>query len=61
MLPWCDTAHITRIDRQYEADTYLPDLDRDPAWRMTADSDEQTYFDIAYTFCKYERVLDNFY
>ncbi len=39
----------------------MPDLDRDPAWRMTADSDEQTYFDIAYTFCKYERVLDNFY
>ena len=61
LLPWCDTAHITRIDRQYEADAYLPDLDRDPAWCMTADSDEQTYFDIAYTFCKYERVLDNFY
>lgn len=61
MLPWCDTAHITRIDRRYEADAYFPDLDRDPDWRMTADSEEQTYFDIAYTFCKYERVLDKFY
>lgn len=56
LLPWCDTAQITRIDQRYEADAYFPDLDRDPDWRMTADSEEQTYFDIAYTFCKYERI-----
>lgn len=55
MLPYCDTAHVTKIDREYEADTYFPDLDRDPEWEITADSDEQTYFDIAYTFLKYER------
>lgn len=56
MLPYCDTAHVTRIDRKYEADAYFPDLDRDPEWKITADSDEQTYFDIAYTFLKYERI-----
>lgn len=55
LLPWCDTAHVTRIDQNYEADAFFPDLDRDPCWKMTADSDEQTYFDIAYTFCRYER------
>ncbi len=55
MLPYCDTAHVTKIDREYEADTYFPNLDRDPEWEITADSDEQTYFDIAYTFCRYER------
>ncbi len=55
MLPYCDTAHVTKIDREYEADTYFPNLDRDPEWEITADSDEQTYFDIAYTFLKYER------
>lgn len=55
MLPYCDTAHVTKIDRQYEADTYFPNLDRDPEWEITADSEEQTYFDIAYTFCRYER------
>ncbi len=56
MLPYCDTAHVTRIDRAYEADTYFPDLDRDPQWKIVADSDEQTYFDIAYTFLKYQRI-----
>lgn len=55
LLPYCDTAHVTKIDHVYEADTYFPNLDKDPEWEITADSDEQTYFDIAYTFLKYER------
>ncbi len=55
LLPYCDTAHITMIDHVYEADAHFPNLDRDPEWEITADSDEQTYFDIAYTFLKYER------
>lgn len=55
LLPYCDTAHITKIDQAYEADAYFPDLDADPAWEITADSEEQTYFDIAYTFLRYER------
>ena len=58
MLPYCDTAHITRIDYSYEADAFLPDLDKDPAWVITADSDEQTYFDIAYRFVRYERIKE---
>ncbi|HAB94038.1 MAG TPA: diacylglycerol kinase [Lachnospiraceae bacterium] len=55
MLPYCDTAHITKIDYSYEADAYFPNLDSDPDWEITADSDEQTYFDLAYTFIRYER------
>lgn len=55
MLPYCNVAHITKIDHEYEADTYFPNLDKDDAWEITADSDEQTYFDIAYEFLKYER------
>ena len=61
LLPYCNTAHITKIDRRYEADAYFPDLDRDPEWEITADSDEQTYFDIAYTFLKYERKAGKAY
>jgi len=55
MLPYCDVAHVTKIDHAYEADTYFPNLDADPDWEVTEESDEQTYFDIAYTFVKYER------
>ena len=55
MLPYCDTAHITKIDYAYEADSYFPNLDEDPDWEVTADSDEHTYIEISYTFVRYER------
>lgn len=55
MLPFCDVAHITKIDHEYEADAYFPNLDQSGEWEITAESDEQTYFDIPYQFLKYER------
>ena len=55
LLEACDTAHITKIDYAYEADTYFPNLDEDPDWEIVADSEEQTYFDLEYHFLKYKR------
>lgn len=40
-LPYCRTAHVTRIDYAYEADTHFPDLDHDPGLAVTAESDER--------------------
>ena len=56
LLPYCDTAHVTKIDFAYEADSYFPNLDEMPEWKVTAESDEQTYFDLEYSFMKYERI-----
>ena len=53
-LPYCDTAHVTWIDYSYEADTYFPNLDQDPNWHVTEESDEQTYFSLCYEFRKYQ-------
>lgn len=58
MLPYCGTAHVTKIEKSYDADTYFPNLDKDPQWRVTAESEEQTYFDLIYRFVKYERILE---
>lgn len=55
MLPYCDVAHITKIDHSYAADRYFPNLDELPEWRITQDSEEQTYFDLEYRFLKYEK------
>ena len=55
LLPYCDVAHVTKIDFAFEADTHFPNLDEDTEWEITAASDEQTYFDLEYTFVKYER------
>lgn len=55
MLPYVDTVHVTKIEHAYQADTWFPNLDEDPEWEITADSDEMTYFDLEYRFLKYER------
>jgi len=55
MLPYADTVHVTKIERAYDADAYFPNLDKDDEWEVTAESDEQVYFDTTYTFVKYER------
>ena len=55
LLPYCDIAHVTKIDYAYEADSYFPNLDEDPQCEVTASSEEQTYFDLEYTFVKYQR------
>lgn len=55
LLDECDVAHITKIDFVYEADAWFPNLDEKEAWVVTADSEEQTYFDLEYHFYKYEK------
>lgn len=56
LLPYCNVTHVTKIDFAFEADTYFPDLDKMEEWQITATSDEQTYFDLEYSFVKYERI-----
>lgn len=55
LLAECSVAHITKIDYAYDADAYFPDLDKKAEWKITADSEEQTYFDLEYYFYKYEK------
>ncbi|MCD7745639.1 MAG: dihydrofolate reductase [Lachnospiraceae bacterium] len=54
-LPYCRTAHITKIHQAFEADAFFPDLDKLEGWHIKADSEEQTYFDLEYHFLRYER------
>lgn len=56
LLPQCDTVYVTMIEKAYAADRYFENLDKNPEWIMTEESDEQTYFDLTYYFRKYERV-----
>ena len=54
-LPYCDVAHVTRTDHVYDADAWFPNLEEDPAWVLTGESEEKTYFDLEYVFTIYER------
>lgn len=54
LLPYCRKAYVTRPDYVYDADAHFPNLDELENWVKTQESEEQTYFDIVYTFDVYE-------
>ena len=54
LLPYCEYAYVTKIDYNYEADTYFPNIDEMDNWTLVGESDEQTYFSLEYYFYKYK-------
>lgn len=56
LLDDCDTAYITRWDFAYDADAHLPNLDEREDWKLVKKGEEQTCFDLIYSFDRYERV-----
>lgn len=55
LIDKCDVAYITKIDYVYDADAYFPNLDERTGWSVAEESEEQTYFDLAYKFMRYEK------
>lgn len=57
LLPYCDKAYITKIASEREADTFLPDLDKDNEWRIKEQSEiNKSRTGLEYRFVIYERV-----
>lgn len=56
LLPYCNKAHVTKVNHSYEADAYFPNLDESLEWKQTEESEEHTYFDLEYVFATYERI-----
>lgn len=54
LLPYCDTAYVTRLDYAYEADTWIPNLDEAEGWILEEKGEEQTCFDLIYYFTRYK-------
>lgn len=53
MEPLCDTAYITKIDNEYEADRYFPNLDKLDAWHIKTEEMIKTEKGIYITFVTY--------
>ena len=56
LLPYCDKAYITKIDRAWPADSFFPDLDADPAWQVTEEWEPLEHEVLAFRYVTYERV-----
>jgi len=64
LLPYCDTAYITKFDKSFENfDATIPNLDKDPSWEMVECGEEMksvgetdTIDGMSYYFTKYVRI-----
>ena len=56
MLPMCDRAYITKVHCTPASDTFFPDLDESPEWRLTELLESGEEDGVAYEMCLYERV-----
>ena len=55
MLPYCDTAYVTKVHITVESDTFFPNLDSDPAWELTEICQSGEENGISYEMCLYKR------
>ena len=55
LLPYCDTAYITKIHAAFPADTYFPDLDKSEEWEVVEESKSLEQDGIAYHYVTYRR------
>ena len=56
MLPLCDTAYVTKVHCTPESDTFFPNLDDAPDWKLEAVLQSGEEDGIAYDMCLYKRV-----
>ena len=55
MLPYCDTAYITRVHANPGSDTFFPDLDQDENWYLDQILQSGEENGIAYEMLLYKR------
>lgn len=59
MLPFCDTAYITKIHCTVDSDTDFPNLDESPDWVMDCVLQSGEEDGIAYEMCLYHKVKES--
>lgn len=55
MLPYCDTAYITKVHTRIQCDTYFPNLDQDGQWYLAETLQKGEENGISYEMLLYKR------
>ena len=57
LLPYCDMAYVTKIDHTFpDADTFFPDLDASPEWKIAEEGPELEEEGIKFRYVIYRRT-----
>ena len=55
MIGQCDKAYVTKIDGEYPADCWFPNLDADPNWEIEWEGEELEHKGVKYRYVNYRR------
>ena len=62
LLPYCDTAYVTKFNKSFEKDAYFENLDDSSEWELVSEGEPQitdpatdTEPSMSFTFCTYRR------
>ena len=53
LLPWCDTAYITKMRFDGDADTFIPNLDEAEEWSVVSESEMMEHDGVLFSFVTY--------
>ena len=56
LLPLCERVLVTKVDAQPEADSFFPNLDAHPDWRVEREGEELEENGLRFRFVDYVRV-----
>ncbi len=63
MLPYCDTAYVTKFDKSFEKDVFFTNLDEDENWKLVkssethiSDAEKDTEANLHFCFTEYKRI-----
>lgn len=55
LLPYCDTAYVTKVETEKEADRFFPNLDETDGWKITDNGEILEHNDIKFRFTTYKK------
>lgn len=56
LLDACETAYVTKIDHEFPADTWFPDLDKNENWELVQEEGPFADGELTYRYLTYKRV-----
>lgn len=55
-FPYLERVYVTKVDAEPESVAFFPNLDRNPHWQCTEQSDWAEEDGVRYCFCIYDRI-----
>ena len=56
LFPYCREIYVTKVDADGEADTFVPNLDQDPQYKLVSESEPKEDNGYTIRFCVYKNI-----